>query len=137
MITFTDNVSARLRRLATTSPAAALGEELLAGAQAIVEDAQHTIHDGAVSGARHVPSRPGEAPNNDTGELADSIHIREVIETTDRVQTSVIVDAKYGGYLELGTSRIMPRPFLSPATKRQHDAVSGGVLEAKRRHEAG
>ncbi|MEG3176176.1 HK97 gp10 family phage protein [Sphingomonas sp. RB3P16] len=119
MIRLTDNASARLRRIAAIPILPALGEELLAAAAATAEDAKFSIHDGAISGSGHVPSAPFDPPNNDTGELADSIVVGDLIETPGQIQTSVIVGAEHGLYLELGTSRMLPRPFLQPATERQ------------------
>ena len=119
VIRLTNNASARLRRIAATPILPALGEELLAAAAATAEDAKFSIHDGAISGSGHVPSAPFDPPNNDTGELADSIVVGDLIETPGQIQTSVIVGAEHGLYLELGTSRMLPRPFLQPATERQ------------------
>lgn len=114
-----DNVSARLHRIAATPLLPALGEELQAAARATAEDAKFSLRDGAISGPGHKPSAPFEAPNNDTGELAGSIHVGEIIETPGQIQTAVIVGAEHGVPLELGTSKMLPRPFLTPATMRQ------------------
>ena len=119
MIRHTDNASARLRRIAATSIIAAFGEELVAAATATAEDAKASIIDGAISGSRHVASAPFDPPNRDSGELDESIHVGDLIETPGQIQTSVIVGAEHGIYLELGTSRMLPRPFLQPATERQ------------------
>ena len=119
VIRLTDNASARLRRIASTPILPALGEELLAAAYATAEDAQFSIRDGAISGSGHVASAPFDPPNEDTGELAESIHVSELIETPTQIQTSVIVGSEHGLHLELGTSKMLPRPFLVPATERQ------------------
>ena len=119
MIRLTDRVTPRLRRIAATPLLPALGEELLAAAHATAEDAQFSIRDGAISGSGHVVSAPFSPPNEDTGELAESIHVGELIETPTQIQTSVIVGSEHGLHLELGTSKMLPRPFLVPAAERQ------------------
>lgn len=132
MIRLTDNASARLRRIASTPILPALGEELHAAATATAEDAKFSIRDGAISGSGHVPSAPGEPPSNDTGVLADSIVVGDVIETPGQIQTSVIVGAERGLYLELGTSRMEPRPFLVPAMRLQHEPTIGALAARMR-----
>lgn len=118
MIRITDNVSARLQRMRPAAVMPALGEELQAGAEAIAEDAKASVLDGGVPSPHHIVSAPGEAPNSDSGYLVSTIHAGEIIETPGSIQTSVGVGAEYGLYLELGTSKMEPRPFLEPATER-------------------
>lgn len=137
MIRVTDTASARMKRLASTSPAEAIGKALHVGAETIAETAKRSILDGAVSGAKHVPSAPGQPPNADTHHLDESIYAGEVIETPGRVQTSVIVDAEYGRHLEFGTSHMEARPFLRPATELNRQSVIHAVAAAVRRHENG
>jgi hypothetical protein len=55
----------------------------------------------------HKASAPGEPPKTDTGGLASSVAI--VLGTSDaRVGTGLV----YGRYLEFGTTRMDPRPWL-------------------------
>lgn len=57
-------------------------------------------------------SRPGEAPNTDTGRLVQSIKFDfKDGGLTGRVGTNL----KYGRALEFGTSKMDPRPWLSTA----------------------
>lgn len=60
--------------------------------------------------AVHQASAPGEPPKTDTGGLASSIAI--VLGTNEaRVGTGLT----YGKYLEFGTTRMEPRPWLHPS----------------------
>jgi HK97 gp10 family phage protein len=62
------------------------------------------------NGMSHQSSAPGQPPANDTGKLIDSIKVEK------RKNTSTIkIDADYAGYLEYGTSKMRPRPFILPA----------------------
>lgn len=76
-------------------------------------DAQISITNGSVSGKGHVPSAPGQPPNNDTGLLADGI----VIQRVDDLTAEVVSTAPYGADLELGTSKMEERPYMRPAAK--------------------
>jgi HK97 gp10 family phage protein len=62
------------------------------------------------NGMSHQSSAPGQPPANDTGKLIDSIKVEK------RKNTSTLkIDADYAGYLEYGTSKMRPRPFILPA----------------------
>lgn len=61
----------------------------------------------------HTASAPGEAPASDTGQLANSIEIK--LEAMDATIYSDSSRAKYGAWLEYGTRKIEPRPWLVPA----------------------
>lgn len=60
----------------------------------------------------HTASKPGGPPNTDTGRLISSIRTQ-----TDRSTTTVSVgsNVKYSLYLEFGTKKMRPRPWLKPA----------------------
>jgi len=64
------------------------------------------------------PSPPGHAPAAPTGRLRSSI-THEVEGTTGRVGTNV----KYALFLELGTERMAPRPYLRPALHKNEKAI--------------
>lgn len=63
----------------------------------------------------HRASAPGEAPANDTGNLASQIYFRQ----DDRLTVTVGSRAKYAAALEFGTSKIDPRPAWVPAVERE------------------
>lgn len=58
-----------------------------------------------------IVSRPGDAPNTDTGTLAGSITVR----SSGLFSREIAVGAEYGAYLEFGASPgLAPRPFMGP-----------------------
>lgn len=76
---------------------------------------------GRVRGRKSGPierSKPGEAPRKQTGELRASA-ASEVNGATGRVGTNL----NKGLYLELGTSKIKPRPSLMPAFEESKPAI--------------
>lgn len=78
-------------------------------------------------GAAHQASAPGEAPAIDSGLLANSIQTAVVSPLLAQVR----IGAEYASYLEFGTRRMSPRPYVQPAI----DAISkqqGGILRSAR-----
>ena len=55
------------------------------------------------------PSKPGESPKKIRGDLQRSIAYAM---SADRKEAYVGTNIDYGFYLEVGTSRVAPRPFL-------------------------
>lgn len=64
---------------------------------------------------KHIASKPGEAPNTDTGRLVQSIKIDD--SKIKQFQMRVGTNLKYGAFLEFGTTHIKKRPWLRPAFK--------------------
>lgn len=92
-------------------------------------DAQASITEGAVSGAGHIPSRPGEPPNNDTGVLANAI---ETLRGTESGSIKYIVssNAPYSQPLEFGSSKMAARPFLRPALEKNRERIGKRLAAA-------
>lgn len=63
---------------------------------------------------RHIASAPGDSPAVDGGRLWQSIVALKVDQFRWRVGTNV----EYALYLEFGTRRMAPRPFLRPAAEK-------------------
>lgn len=63
-----------------------------------------------LKGRFYTPSKPGEFPHKDKGDLQRSINY-----TVNRTRKSVKLSAsaEHGLYLEKGTKKMAPRPFLS------------------------
>lgn len=104
--------TARLKRLQAAGNK--LRPIVYAAADAVAADAAHSITEGSVSGANHVPSLPGEPPMADTGTLDRSIHVEQI----DDLSARVVADAPYAAALEFGTSKMAERPFMRPAAKK-------------------
>ena len=68
----------RLKALSGSPMERAVGKVLFAGGELIQVEAQLSITRGSVSGKNHVPSKPGEPPNNDTGVLAGNIETNQI-----------------------------------------------------------
>lgn len=122
MIRLTDNHAKRLARLSPRRVVPAMGEVLEAGAKAIADDAVESIRAGAISGAGHVPSLPGQPPNADTHDLDQSIHVGELIETSDSIRTAAIADSDHA-WIERGGANMEPRPYMEPAAERHRDST--------------
>lgn len=77
--------------------------------------------------AMHQASAPGEAPAVDTGFLTNSIQVA----TTGPLTAEIQIPAEYAAYLEFGTRRMAPRPYVQPAI----DAITAknaGILSSAR-----
>jgi HK97 gp10 family phage protein len=89
------------------------------GSVYMAEEMKKSIASGAKSGKRygsHTSSAPGQSPANWTGKLLRSIKIQKT-----KGMAFVYITAKYAEFLEFGTSKMRPRPFIIPAfikTKR-------------------
>lgn len=99
------------------------------GAEVTAEDARNQIAEQIGSGRKyprlpHQSSAPGEAPVNQMEVLHDSIHANTEVDIVG-IGASTDVDADYGLFLELGTSKMAPRPFLGSA------AVEGEAAAAE------
>lgn len=79
----------------------------------------------------HNPSLPYNPPAPDTGFLRMSI--RSSAESGDGFVSltvgSTLKDAMYPIYLEFGTSKMLPRPWLKPALDRGKDEVKEAVTK--------
>lgn len=118
-ITGREGVEVRLRGLAGEQTIRRVGQALFAGGEMIRTEASHLITQGAVSGKYHVPSLPGEPPNEDTGTLRTNIETTQVAP----LKVEVSSNAPYAAFLEFGTSRMAERPYMRPATATQRPKV--------------
>jgi HK97 gp10 family phage protein len=110
-----------------------LGKSIAKCCATIQREAQTEMRDTAVDASvsyyshnkkiPHHPSIAGNPPAVDTGTLR-----RSITYTVDEKELvgyvgSVIKDPPYGAYLEYGTSRMKPRPWLKPATEKSLETI--------------
>ena len=108
-------------------------EIILGCAQLIRGEAIKSIQTGPKSGRiyekynprrTHRSSAPGQAPASDTGNLVSQIKVRQ--KNPDEVV--VESNALYSAFLEFGTSKMLARPFLFPATERSRPKIVQAVF---------
>lgn len=64
----------------------------------------------------HQASAPGEPPKTDGGDLVKNITVNKHIKASYDVGSRK--GAGYGFWLEMGTSKMLPRPWLKPALRK-------------------
>ena len=108
-------------------------EVIAGGAQLIRGEAIKSIQTGPKTGRiyekynprrTHSASAPGQAPASDTGNLVRNIAVK--MESRDQV--AVVSSAPYSQFLEFGTSKMLPRPFLFPATQRSKKKIAMAIF---------
>lgn len=85
----------------------------------------------------HQASAPGEAPAFDTGDLLRSIKILGERQET-QITVTITANINYAIYLEKGTSKMLPRPFMEPTVTREMPAIETIIYDGivKREEEA-
>lgn len=121
-----ERVDRILRAMSSPESRALVEQALFVGASEIVTEAQISITTGAVSGKNHVPSRPGEPPNQDTGVLANNIEAVML----GPLRAAATSNASYSKPLEFGTSKMAARPFMRPAAAKVKPRVQKLVAQA-------
>ena len=110
---------------------------LLKGATDIERDAKISMR-GPKSGKfyktynkkkKHRASAPGEAPAVDTGRLRSSIKY-SLVASGKLAEVIIGSDVEYAKYLEMGTSKMEPRPFLQPALEKNREQIKKEVADA-------
>src|SRR5689334_21796397 len=106
----------------------------------VIQKTAHDVRNAAVKGIQrgsktgrdykrrtvtHKASAPGEYPASWTGHLADSIRINKGF-----LEAEVGSDLLYAPFLEEGTERMQPRPFLEPSYQKTEEAFSKLIDEA-------
>lgn len=104
-------------------------EALYASALVVQNEARRLVVQGPKSGRlylkrggkiAHRASAPGEPPASDTGTLARNIIVNAEFHL-HRIR--VIANTAYSGFLEYGTRRIKPRPFMFRALLAKKDEI--------------
>jgi hypothetical protein len=102
--------SRRLRALEKN--AERIGKLAYIGADMIKTEARRSITAGSVSGKGHVPSRPGEPPNRDTGNLDTNIEAFKTGPFTAETRSQ-----SRHAFIEWDTRNMAARPYMRPAVK--------------------
>lgn len=111
---------ARLKRPLSPQGADLLAASLFEMGNKVEVDAANSITEGAVSGAGHIPSKPGEPPSADTHVLDRAIETNQIT----KLKVEVSSNAPYAAALEFGTSRIAPRPYMAPALQKNKERIT-------------
>lgn len=115
----------RLKRLQGPEVERMAGAVVFEGADTIRAEAFRMVSAGSVSGAGHVASKPGEAPNRDLGDLQDGFDTAK----TGRVSAEFRSTAPHGRPLELGSSKMAPRPHIRPARDKKAPEIRDRLAE--------
>jgi len=128
----------------------AMREGMVAVAQLIRGNAVKAIQRGAKTGRVykkynpnrvHRASAPGEAPASDLGHLAGSVQAAPgqdsgdgfvILFGSDGLSVDLIARAEYAGYLEYGTSKMAPRPFMQPTVDAFRDQAGQIIADTMR-----
>lgn len=109
------------------SPEGPTGKALARAAVTVERAAKRGMSSGGGRSYRrgsvvHVASAPGTAPAVDTGRLRSSI-THEIGRDPRGLVARVGTNVRYAVYLELGTRKMRPRPFLRPALQAAKGTV--------------
>ena len=112
-----------------------ISQILFVAAGLIETEARLSITQGSVSGKDHVPSKPGEPPNRDTGVLDGSIEAKLTSPTT----AEVVASAPYAAALEYGTKdgTLEERPYMRPALAKEGPKFKKLIQTAEKRRANG
>lgn len=124
-------VTDRFKRMSSSSTTSAADKALYVAGTLIEIEAENSITAGSISGPNHIPSNPYEPPNADTRALDGSIHT--VLVGRGRVNVEAGEGIDYAVPLEVGTSKMLPRPYMGPASKKKSPEAMRLVAEAMRR----
>lgn len=116
-----DRILRKLRFMASREFDELAGAVIYEAADAVRAEAFQSISRGAVSGAGHVPSKPGQPPLRDTGNLQANLKVAR----TGLLSAEIRSEAEYAATLEFGSSTVAARPYLRPA----RDKVAAGALK--------
>lgn len=109
---------------------------VIAAALMVENEAKAMIQRGGRSGRiykrgkiTHQASAPGEPPKSDQANLVRNITtVPEAADLSATVGSRIA--AAYGYLLELGTSKMAPRPWLEPALNKHIDAIHARLVKA-------
>lgn len=117
------DVSEGLINRAASSTAEIIAKDVRTNAvrsiQSLSSGREVTRYTAAGNGYIHVASAPGDAPNTDSGDLANNIGV-----DPRGLGFEVISGMAYSADLEFGTMRMAARPFMVPASEKSRGKVA-------------
>lgn len=124
-----ENYSKRIGNIANAATRRNVSKAVYVGADSIRVEARRKIADGAIQGAGHVPSAPGQPPNWDTGYLANNITTQQVGEFVADVTSSAKSDDghPYAVDLEYGNSKMAARPYMRPSANDKREEIAQNI----------
>lgn len=118
---------ARLRKLAGHDMVRQVGGALFAAGEAIEVESSVLITSGSTNAKnQHVRSLPGEAPNEEFGDLRRGLQTLQVAP----LLVEVSANAAHSSPLEFGTSKMAARPFMQPARDAKRKEAEQLVKQA-------
>jgi HK97 gp10 family phage protein len=128
-------IQANLNKISTAAKQL-ISHAVFKGVADVESEAKKSIQRGGKSGIvyqRYSPKRthrssaPGEPPASDTGYLVNNIKRRM---DSDKLGGEVRSRADYSKYLEYGTSKMMPRPYMFPALEKHRGKITQRINRA-------
>lgn len=132
-ITLSKDYAKRLTQ-ATEQALEAIRNVIITGVLKIDREAKILIDRGPKTGrmyGKHQASAPGEAPATNTGKLIKSI-------TWETSRQGLIAEVgsplPYASFLEDGTRKMDPRPWLQPAYEKHLGDIVTDIMDALKKH---
>lgn len=132
-ITLSKNDAKRLAQ-ATDQAIEAIRQVLITAVLKIDREAKLLISRGPKSGrlyGKHQASAPGEAPATNTGRLIKSIQWQIL---NQGLAAEIGSPLSYSSFLEDGTRKMDPRPWLLPAYEKHVDDIVVDITEALKKY---
>ena len=128
-------IQANLNKISTAAKQL-ISHAVFKGVADVEKEAKMSIQRGGKSGIvyqRYSPKRthrssaPGEPPASDTGILVNNIKRKMDM---DKLGGEIRSRAAYSKYLEYGTSKMMPRPYMFPALEKHRGKIKTRINRA-------
>ena len=128
-------IQANLNKISTAAKQL-ISHAVFKGVADVEKEAKMSIQRGGKSGIvyqRYSPKRthrssaPGEPPASDTGFLVNNIKRKMDM---DKLGGEIRSRAAYSKYLEYGTSKMMPRPYMFPALEKHRGKITQRINRA-------
>lgn len=126
-----DKLLARLKRAKGVGPA--MDRWANESAEIIAKEARDLVDEGGIPSPNHIPSKPGQPPNTDSGRLVANTVAVDLPEQGHAAAISHALSDDGYSYslgLEFGNSRVAERPFMRPATASKRKSILDNARRA-------